>query len=568
MQTMTKEVTVVNQTSASPSLNLILPHYLNNHAEQRSASHSSILQKTSVPYTPEERRPETRNLPLRGIDYSQTDLAVNKLFANTHRCPPGDNMCDLCKKYFAKRQPNGYEAFINHIFLRMRSDLKQHAKRYIIHKPHPHLPMFVFSKFLHPKIFTREIRKPRERTHQEFHGNSRPPKALRYQRKTSRTAFNRLQNSPATTLNSTGNFEGINLQSLDDKNTNSTRRKSVGRLKHRKKKHRLRSSKQKKESEGKENDEESQTEDDGNEFTNENADENQQNGVSAGRRGNVKKERKLRDLQRKRNQGNKEYHDSEEDGSNISKNDTNEKEDEIKIEMKPPPLPRYQSKPPPLATRSTNRQKMAMRPKQQPNNNGATNKPQTKNIVSFFGQMNTASDVNNNEIQSWLQEQLEFSFRACRFELPIDGRVLQDMAPEDYLRRYCVVTPQFRSVYQNIFRKYQRPQMMRIHFKDLETALRDVTVNNFNREKMEMIHAMTGINEESIIDYKLFCGIAALAERVGHDKTERWETSDDCEEKRISRDILETADFSALDWKLQNVEICDQMKHILWTISS
>lgn len=42
---------------------------------------------------------------------------------------------------------------------------------------------------------------------------------------------------------------------------------------------------------------------------------------------------------------------------------------------------------------------------------------------------------------------------------------ITDMMPEDYLRRYCIVTPQFQSLYQKVFRKYQCPQMMRINFK-------------------------------------------------------------------------------------------------------
>ena len=103
-----------------PSLHRrILPYYLDNYVKQRPVAFSAGLPSTSRSHLPEERRPETCSLPLQGIDYSQTSLGVDELYANTHRCPPGDDMCNLCKTHFAKRQPDGYKTFLNHIFTHM-----------------------------------------------------------------------------------------------------------------------------------------------------------------------------------------------------------------------------------------------------------------------------------------------------------------------------------------------------------------------------------------------------------------------------------------------------------------
>lgn len=111
---------VVTQTLKPSIHRRILPYYLDNYVKQRPVIVSTSSASVSLSRLPEERRPETCSLPLRGVDYSQTNIAaVNKSYANTHRCPPGEDMCELCQRHFAKKQPDGYETFLNHVFTYM-----------------------------------------------------------------------------------------------------------------------------------------------------------------------------------------------------------------------------------------------------------------------------------------------------------------------------------------------------------------------------------------------------------------------------------------------------------------
>ncbi|GAB1598213.1 uncharacterized protein LOC115232358 [Argonauta hians] len=171
------------------------------------------------------------------------------------------------------------------------------------------------------------------------------------------------------------------------------------------------------------------------------------------------------------------------------------------------------------------------------------------------------------DLQSWFREQIDFSLKPCRFELPIDSRKLEGTSPEKYLRTYCVVTSQFESLYKTVFRKYQILATQQIEYKNLEAALEDVAVNPFTKEKLQILGSLIELKDSSTIDYKLFSGMAALAERLTDSNIESLKKSKSSQDEIMMREYIEMADFSALEWKFKGVNLNNQMKTLLRIIA-
>ena len=55
-------------------------------------------------------------------------------------------------------------------------------------------------------------------------------------------------------------------------------------------------------------------------------------------------------------------------------------------------------------------------------------------------------------------------------------------------------------------------------FQDIDRTLKDVLVNTITTDQIKYLLDLLDINEETKIDYKLFAGMAAYAERVLYPK--------------------------------------------------
>ena len=53
-----------------------------------------------------------------------------------------------------------------------------------------------------------------------------------------------------------------------------------------------------------------------------------------------------------------------------------------------------------------------------------------------------------------------------------------------------------------------------LSFKDLDRSLKDVLVNTITSEQVQDVLNMLNITESTKVDYQLFAGMAAFAERV------------------------------------------------------
>lgn len=182
----------------------------------------------------------------------------------------------------------------------------------------------------------------------------------------------------------------------------------------------------------------------------------------------------------------------------------------------------------------------------------------------------SAMDINGTEeirrppqIKSWIQGRLALSQQSSRFELPMDMKLLETMLPEEYIKKYCIITSRRQNLYQKIFLK-NKDKSGQILFKDIDRSLKDVLVNTITTEQIKYLLDLLDITEETKIDYKLFAGMAAYAERVLYPK---FVTEDTIDMPEYQKEKIECADFCALDWKFHGVNVSPKMRTLLKAIS-
>ncbi|XP_060599771.1 uncharacterized protein LOC132753345 isoform X4 [Ruditapes philippinarum] len=186
------------------------------------------------------------------------------------------------------------------------------------------------------------------------------------------------------------------------------------------------------------------------------------------------------------------------------------------------------------------------------------------------------------QIKSWISGRLALSQQASRFELPMDMKKLEKMTPQEYVRKHCIITSRRQNLYQKIFLK-NKDKTQVIVYKDLDRSLKDVLVNTITSEQVQDVLNMLNITESTKVDYQLFAGMAAFAERVLYPSFVTQDylrrlveleiafgllgTDDTREMPEYQREKIECADFSALPWKLHGVKVNSEMRKMLEQIS-
>ncbi|XP_064612552.1 uncharacterized protein LOC135476453 [Liolophura sinensis] len=176
-------------------------------------------------------------------------------------------------------------------------------------------------------------------------------------------------------------------------------------------------------------------------------------------------------------------------------------------------------------------------------------------------QMDINISPDNDESAS--KGRLALSQQSSRFELPMDMKLLENLSPQDYIRKYCVISSRRQYLYQKIFYK-SRDKSGYIPVKELEKALREVLVGTLTKQRVKELCDWLEINEDTKIDYKLFSGMAALAERILYPDFVTGDTQDIPE---FQRDKIECADFGALSWKLNGIKVNPSVESLLKKIS-
>ena len=65
----------------------------------------------------------------------------------------------------------------------------------------------------------------------------------------------------------------------------------------------------------------------------------------------------------------------------------------------------------------------------------------------------------------WQTGRMALSRRACRFEIPMDVFVLENMSPTEYLQQYCIVSKRRQAMYRRSFSKVDKDNDMKINMK-------------------------------------------------------------------------------------------------------
>uniref|UniRef100_A0A2C9LKX7 Uncharacterized protein n=1 Tax=Biomphalaria glabrata TaxID=6526 RepID=A0A2C9LKX7_BIOGL len=159
-----------------------------------------------------------------------------------------------------------------------------------------------------------------------------------------------------------------------------------------------------------------------------------------------------------------------------------------------------------------------------------------------------------------LNDRMVLTLQSSRFELPMDMRELENLTPQDYLKKYCVVTPRRKLLYTKTFQDYRDKKGFILGKSSLCSALTCVLINSMDNDQAEQLCDLLEVDDKTEVDFDLFSGIAALAERILYPYFVTAETWDRTE---FQKEMIECADFCALEWKLRGVNVSNQVKKIL-----
>ncbi|XP_070203814.1 uncharacterized protein [Littorina saxatilis] len=182
-----------------------------------------------------------------------------------------------------------------------------------------------------------------------------------------------------------------------------------------------------------------------------------------------------------------------------------------------------------------------------------------------FGDMDsTDTETKNNKprVQSLINTRMALSLKSSRFELPMDMKDLEKMCPQDYLRKFCVVSSRRLNLYQKVFVKH-KDKTNHIKKDKLEMCLKETLVQSLKPNTFGDLCDLLEVDDATFIDFKLFSGIAAITERILYPF---YTTEDTLEKPEYQRERIEAADFEALDWKLKGIEVKDKLRKLLKTI--
>lgn len=99
------------------------------------------------------------------------------------------------------------------------------------------------------------------------------------------------------------------------------------------------------------------------------------------------------------------------------------------------------------------------------------------------------------------------------------------MSPEQYLCTHCIVSDRRVQHYKRIFsaaKRKSRPLQAAdecLHgYEELIAAIIDAHHNSLSEEEVYKVIDMVCLPAEQTVDFKLFCGMCALTERMYRDK--------------------------------------------------
>ncbi|XP_059488999.1 uncharacterized protein LOC132204488 [Neocloeon triangulifer] len=174
----------------------------------------------------------------------------------------------------------------------------------------------------------------------------------------------------------------------------------------------------------------------------------------------------------------------------------------------------------------------------------------------------------------WVSVPRSFSRRSARFELPMDSRKLAKMTPLQYAQQLVQVSRSRKLLYNEIFDQRRiengmENELRMINFNVLPESLSKVMGREVGEDDLHFLANLLALpepvwQEPATLDFRTFCGLCAIAERV---LGTRWGLLEPSEID--PKHLVEQADFSKLETRLQNVSNEDSaMPRLLSTIKN
>ncbi|GJQ80920.1 hypothetical protein Trydic_g4737 [Trypoxylus dichotomus] len=173
-------------------------------------------------------------------------------------------------------------------------------------------------------------------------------------------------------------------------------------------------------------------------------------------------------------------------------------------------------------------------------------------------------------VDFWLSLPRIFSRSSARFELPMDSTMLSIMKPMDYIKENISITSSRKLLYNCIFNRHkvefeEEEEKERIMSgKDIPVALGEMMGNPLTEMQLKSFQGRVGWSEDETFDFKTFCGLCALCERLlapEYYPQLPSKQADPCHE-------IEVADFESLERRLRDQTPDERLKKILYDIKN
>lgn len=150
--------------------------------------------------------------------------------------------------------------------------------------------------------------------------------------------------------------------------------------------------------------------------------------------------------------------------------------------------------------------------------------------------------------------------QACRFELPFDLKLLENLSPLEYLSKHCRLSSRRQYEFKRVFNKYRNKNNQfdssNLYLSLFDLHKQNLTLNHFN-DLCQLIH----LNNQSYqLTFNIYAGILALFERILYKRSLLHKDQDDY---NLTKDIIEKCDFYSLQRKFHELKINDTLKKLL-----
>ena len=169
-----------------------------------------------------------------------------------------------------------------------------------------------------------------------------------------------------------------------------------------------------------------------------------------------------------------------------------------------------------------------------------------------------AQDLNKRT--PWLSGPLPLSCEGCRFELPMDLKVLESLSVMTYLSNYCIVSSRRKYLFKTTFVKADRDLDGIINSYEIRQALLNLYCHSISNECLDDILDIIDCQIGSVFDRNQFSALSAFSERY---LCKRYHTT---KEINASKELLEQTDFAGLKAKLEGYNIPPKLVRALLII--